>query len=163
MHWRSALTFASLSIHFSMQCWSVITIPRLAAKPIVAKPVFELITQRAETDVFRRFDKIVLTRTQKKQCIVHRQKILFIPLEPKKISAHGSYVITMGWILRVWGPKRSQVLWSMTEGVLNDRNNIFMPIYYALFFLGTSNTTQPWYFLGNSYGTLKWRTISNAH
>ena len=118
---------------------AVVAIPRLAAKPIVAKPVFELITQRAETDVFRRFDKIVLTRTQKKQCIVHRQKILFIPLEPKKISAHGSYVITMGWILRVWGPKRSQVLWSMTEGVLNDRNNIFMPIYYALFFLGTSN------------------------
>ena len=27
----------------------------------------------------------------------------------------------------------------MIEGVLNNRNNIFLPIYYALLFLGTSN------------------------
>ena len=26
----------------------------------------------------------------------------------------------------------------MIKGVLNDRNNIFLPMYYALFFLGTS-------------------------
>ena len=30
----------------------------------------------------------------------------------------------------------------MREGVLNDRNNIFLPMYYALFLLGTSNVLQ---------------------
>ena len=27
----------------------------------------------------------------------------------------------------------------MIEGVLNERNTIFLPLYYALFFMGTSN------------------------
>ena len=27
----------------------------------------------------------------------------------------------------------------MTQGVLNDRNNIFLHVYYAPFFLGSSN------------------------
>ena len=81
----------------------------------------------------------VLTRTQKKQCIVHRQKILFLQLEPIKISVHGSYSVTRGQIIRVGVPKGPKYFRSMTEGELNDRNNIFLPMYCALTFLGTSN------------------------
>ena len=86
------------------------------------------------------FEFFVLTRTQKKQCIVHRQKILFLQLEPIKISVHGSYSVTRGQILSVGVPKGPKYFRSMTEGELNDTNNISLPMYYALFFLGTSNT-----------------------
>ena len=54
---------------------------------------------------------------------------------------HGSYSVTRGQILRV-GPKGPKYFRSMTEGELNDRNDIFLPMYYALFFLGTSNKTN---------------------
>ena len=53
---------------------------------------------------------------------------------------HGSYSVTRGQIIRVGVPKGPKYLRSMTEGELNDRNDIFLPMYYALFFLGTSNT-----------------------
>ena len=53
---------------------------------------------------------------------------------------HGSYSVTRGQILRVGVPKGPKYFRSMTEGELNDRNNIFLPMYYALFFLGTSIT-----------------------
>ena len=44
-----------------------------------------------------------------------------------------------GQIIRVGVTKGPKYLRSMTEGELNDRNDIFLPMYYALFFLGTSN------------------------
>ena len=53
---------------------------------------------------------------------------------------HGSYSVTRGQILSVGVPKGPKYFRSMTEGELNDRNNIFLLKYYALFFLGTSNT-----------------------
>ena len=59
----------------------------------------------------------------KKQCIVQRLNILFPLLELKKISPD----------TKSWSPKRSQILWSMTKGVLNYSKNIFLPMYYALF------------------------------
>ena len=52
---------------------------------------------------------------------------------------HGSYSVTRGQIIRVGVPKGPKYFRSMTEGELNDRNDIFLPMYYALFFLGTSN------------------------
>ena len=82
------------------------------------------------------FDYLLVPR--KKHCIVHRQKILFLQLEPLKISVHGSYSVTRGQILKVGVPKGPKYFRSMTEGELNDRNDIFLPMYYALFFLGTS-------------------------
>ena len=52
---------------------------------------------------------------------------------------HGSYSVTRGQILRVGVPKGPKYFRSTTAGELNDRNNIFLPMYYALFFLGASN------------------------
>ena len=45
--------------------------------------------QVVKSHYFGHFFSKLLTRSQKKQCIVHRQNILFLLLEPKKISAHG--------------------------------------------------------------------------
>ena len=56
---------------------------------------------------------------------------------------HGSYSVTRGQIIRVGVPKGPKYFRSMMEGELDDRNNIFLPMYYALFFLGTSNIIKP--------------------
>ena len=60
------------------------------------------------------------------------KNIWFLLIEPKKISA---WLLFSNYELdpKGWGPKRSQMLWSMIEGVLNGRNGIFLPMYYALF------------------------------
>ena len=47
----------------------------------------------------------------------------------------------------------------MIEGVLNDRNNIYLPMYYALFFLGTSNT----YYVQSCIKFKKFRSRSAHH
>ena len=61
---------------------------------------------------------------------------------------HGSYSVTRGQILRVGVPKGPKYFRSTMKGELNDRNNIFLPMYYALFILGTSNIFFDLYFFG---------------
>ena len=60
-------------------------------------------------------------------------------IEPKK-PVHSSYSVNRGWILRGEVPKGLKYYYQLSKvQYLNDGDNIFLPTFYALSFLDTSN------------------------